>query len=164
MKKLIALHMHWCIADSVKQFVSADLSTDGDASLSPELRAIGELHSRFHRLSTWYALLYVVIEGYKELQLRDETIDALLAEEEFVDALRRFRNAIFHYQKNPMSEKYLGFIEAENSHVWPRKLNAAFKAFFEKVLPIKSQLEEWSKLAQQGAAVDAETATRPRRA
>lgn len=164
MKKLIALHMHWCIADSVKQFISADLSTDGDAPFPHEIRAVGEFYSRIHRLSTWYALLYVVIEGYKELQLRDETIDALLAEEELVDALRRFRNSIFHYQENPMSGKYLRFIEAESSHVWPWKLNAAFKAFFEKMLPIESQLEEWNKFVQQGAAVDAETAKRPRHA
>ena len=144
MKELIALHMHWCIADSIKQFVSAELPDDGISIFPAELRAIGELHSRFHRLSTWYALLYVVIEGYKELKLQDEGIDELLRREDLVDSLRRFRNAIFHYQENPFSEKFLGFIEAEGSEVWPRKLNAAYKAFFEQALPIKSQLEEWS--------------------
>ncbi|NTU42127.1 MAG: hypothetical protein HGA78_03560 [Nitrospirales bacterium] len=155
MKKLIALHMHWCIADSIKQFVSAELPDSGRTALAPEFQAIGEFHSRFHRLSTWYALLYVVVEGYRELQLQDEQIDALLGQEELVDALRRFRNAIFHYQENPMSEKILGFLEAKKSEVWSHKLNAAFKAFFERVLPIKSQIEEWGAYAQQGALSDA---------
>lgn len=155
MKKLVALHMHWCIADSIKQFVSAELHDAARTGLSPELQAIGEFHSRFHRLSTWYALLYVVVEGYRELALQDEQIDALLGQEELVDALRRFRNAMFHYQENPMSEKILGFLEAKESEVWPHRLNAAFKTFFERVLPIKEQLEEWGTYAQQGAPADA---------
>src|SRR5215216_841211 len=41
-------------------------------------------------VSYWYAALYVVIEGWKDLSLRDPTIDALLAATH-TDTLRRFR-------------------------------------------------------------------------
>src|SRR5690242_14928407 len=49
-------------------------------------------------MSYWYSGLYIVVEGYRELQLHDPKIDELLRSPN-VDALRLFRNATFHFQK-----------------------------------------------------------------
>ena len=144
MKKLVALHKHWCTADSIKQFISAPIPEPKEPTAEPQLPVavlqLAQQHSMFMRLSVWYALLYVVIEGYRDLEQKDSAIEELLAQSEKVDALRRFRNATFHYQEDPFSEKLLGFLEAKESEVWIRQLNSAFKSFFERALPIKELL------------------------
>jgi hypothetical protein len=47
----------------------------------------------------WYSGLYVVIEGYQELKLHGEKIDALLQSPN-VDLLKRLRHGTFHFQNN----------------------------------------------------------------
>jgi hypothetical protein len=78
-------------------------------------------------------------------RLHDAAVDALLAETEYVEAFRRFRNATFHYQKKPFSPKLLEFLEAEGSEKWAQKLHAALKSFFETNLPIEEFTEELRK-------------------
>lgn len=141
MEKLVALHKHWINADAIKQVVMIKIG--GDSSNLPyEIEQLAEIHSSFARLSVLYGLIYVVIEGYKELKYTNEQIDTLLAQDDFVDALRLFRNATFHYQKKPISEKALKFLELKESEIWIRELNIAFKLFFEKELPIKEMLKK----------------------
>jgi hypothetical protein len=145
MDKLIALHKHWCIADSLKQFIYAPIpgrTKQVEQLRMPEgLAQLGEMNSQFHRLQIWYALLYVVIEGYKELKLAHPDVDPLLTNEGMVDALRLFRNAIFHYQKQPINEKLLKFLEVEDSAHWIQQIDRALKAFFESALPINAMIE-----------------------
>jgi hypothetical protein len=50
----------------------------------------------FLYMSYWYGGLYVVIEGWRELKLTDNTIDILLQSPN-VELLRRYRNAVFHF-------------------------------------------------------------------
>lgn len=114
----------------------------GSTDLSDELAQLAEIHSSFARLSVLYGLIYVVIEGYKELKYEDEKIDRLLAQNDFVDSLRLFRNATFHYQKKAIPEKALKFLELEESETWIGELHIAFKLFFEKELPMKEILEK----------------------
>jgi hypothetical protein len=141
--KMIALHRHWLNADSIRVRIGADILSKEEKEtlhgLTGEalwLMVFGVQHSMFLALSVWYALLYVVVEGYKELGHSDKEIENLLAQEEYVDVLRRFRNATFHYQTDPLSEKLLGFLTKEDSEVWIKKLNAAFDAFFSAYPPI----------------------------
>jgi hypothetical protein len=70
------------------------------------------------------------VEGYKELGLEDEIIDDLLSNAEIVSMLRRFRNATFHYQDDPINEKLLAFLEEPESEIWINRLNDGFKNFF----------------------------------
>lgn len=139
MEHLVALHKHWLIADSVKEVVTVKVG--GDHGLPEELAELAAMLSSFSRLSVLYALLYVVIEGYREMKYQDEDIESLLSNEEFVDTLRLFRNATFHYQKQPIPEKARKFIESEGSETWIRKVHLAFKRFFEKNLPIRETLQ-----------------------
>ncbi len=98
--------------------------------------------SMFARLSVWYALLYVVVEGFRELNLSHPEVDELLKNEECVDCLRLFRNATFHYQNDPLTEKTLKFLEAKDSENWIRALNKALEKFFLQNLPIEQHINE----------------------
>lgn len=140
MKKLVALHKHWINADAIRQVVMTKIR--GGNELSDELKQLAEMHSSYARLSVLYGLIFVVVDGYKELKYTNDKIDNLLTQDDFVDALRLFRNAIFHYQEEAISKKALKFLELEESETWIRELHIAFKLFFEKELPIQEMLEK----------------------
>jgi len=91
-----------------------------------------------------YAGIYLVIEGWKNLKLTDPKIDELLSSP-FVDRLRLFRNATFHYQKDLMSFKHLQFFgtEEEKTEQWLNNLYLEFERFFrENTLPIPNELRD----------------------
>ena len=137
---MVALHSHWLNADAVKVAINTALPVD--ESYSSELQTLSQLHSSFRRISVFYSLLYVVVEGYRELGSTDEKVDSLLEQHDFVDALRLFRNATFHYQKAPIPEKAMKFLEADNSEYWIQELHSAFRQYFEKQLPIQETMAE----------------------
>ncbi|MCT7645547.1 hypothetical protein [Aliarcobacter butzleri] len=141
MKKLVSLHKYWITADAIKHVVITKIEED-TSNLPNKIAEVAEIHSSFIKLSVLYGLIYVVIEGYKELKYTNEQIDTLLVQDSFVDALSLFRNSIFHYQKEPISEKALKFLELKESEIWIREIHVAFKLFFEKELAIKEVLEE----------------------
>ncbi|ANF30821.1 hypothetical protein A0130_03200 [Leifsonia xyli] len=60
----------------------------------------------------WYAALYVVIEGWKELDLSDSEVDGFLSDDR-TDKLRVFRNKVFHYQKEYSPNGLVAFLEAD---------------------------------------------------
>lgn len=43
---------------------------------------------------------------------------------------RRFRNAIFHFQREPVGPNLMAFLETNNSEVWVNYLNEAFEYLF----------------------------------
>lgn len=135
MKELVSLHKHWLNADALRQVY---LTKVPDYDEYPEeLSEFAQMYSSFARLSVLYGLVYVVIEGYKELKLQHTEVDELLSEKEFVGALRLFRNSTFHYQKEPVPKKALKFLNMHESEIWIRKLHSAFKTFFEDSLFIE---------------------------
>ena len=81
-------------------------------------------------MSYWYAGLYVVIEGWRDLGLNDDTIDKLL-DTPLVDLLRRFRNGVFHYQRDYFGKRFMDLInEQEKCISWIRNLNRKFGRYF----------------------------------
>jgi len=91
-----------------------------------------------------YSGIYLVIEGWKDLGLRDPEIDKLL-DCPLVDRLRLFRNATFHYQKETLSWKHFQFFgtEEEQTEKWLNGLYSAFERFFgDNTLPIPETLKE----------------------
>jgi hypothetical protein len=56
----------------------------------------------------WCGMLYVVVEGYQELKLKDSAVDALLADPGRLDVLKRCRNGIFHFQKDYFDNRFMG--------------------------------------------------------
>jgi len=78
----------------------------------------------------WYAGLYVVVEGFKELNLKDAKIEQLLQSPN-VEALRFVRNATFHFQKDGfISKKVVPFLKSSDSVPWVHSLTEAFSEFF----------------------------------
>jgi hypothetical protein len=94
-----------------------------------------------------YSALYVVIEGWKDLGLSDPRIDELIGSP-FVDRLRRFRNATFHYQNDIASLKHLKLFgtEKERTEVWLRELYTELSRFFkENTMPLPQSIKESMK-------------------
>jgi hypothetical protein len=71
-----------------------------------------------------------VIEGWGDLDLHDDEIDGLL-ESPNVDLLRRYRNGVFHFQREYYDERFVGLIrDGEDVVTWVRDLNSAFGRYF----------------------------------
>lgn len=142
--RLASLHKHWVTADAVGLHLRRSLTSSDpidSTGVPDELRGVAEKLSAFAVLSVWYSLLYVVVEGYQELKLRDDEIDELLDRNSYLNMLRLFRNATFHFQKDPFTPKILEFLTAGDSEVWVKELNIAFKRFFERELSIVEVLQ-----------------------
>jgi hypothetical protein len=144
-KEQIALHRNWLRADAIKDVLFVDNSREREkaskSGLSEELRNLGEKQSTMFKMEIMYSLLYVTIEGYKEIGAQFPSLDALLANEEYVDCLRKFRNHVFHFQSQPFTEKLLGFLEAEGSEHWMQNIHKEFGQFFLQILPIEKTIQ-----------------------
>jgi hypothetical protein len=80
-------------------------------------------------MSLWYGELYVVVEGFQELGLSDPGIDALFASPN-LDLLRRYRNGVFHFQKEYFDERFIKFIrDGENAASWVSDLTQALGTY-----------------------------------
>jgi hypothetical protein len=66
---VLSLHTHWITADAVKERAHLDVKGAG-GQIPKELEAIGQHMSKAQTLVVFYALFYVVIEGYHELELK----------------------------------------------------------------------------------------------
>lgn len=138
--KLEALYLHWVNHIDSRKYAT-DFAIDAKKSDSEVVKEM-QLNLFFNRLVISHALLYVVIEGYKDLKLRDDNIDNLLAEEVYVDKLCRLRNALFHYQKDIRPAKLMEFIELEGSAEWIKKLDKSFENFFIENVNIVNMVKE----------------------
>lgn len=144
--KLLSLHRHFLAADAIKQLLFVAVPVDPKTSrVRDDILDVAQALSSMLRLQVFYVLMYVVVEGYRELGYQDSAVDPLLAQSQFVDGFRRFRNANFHFQEDPFSPKLLEFLDAEGSEKWARELYDALKAFFEKQLPIKEYIDSLPK-------------------
>lgn len=151
--KLAALHRHWIIADSVRvvlqqKTVTPEQEERAIKQFGVEYVAFGEHASMVCRMQVWYSLLYVVVEGYRELGQEYQPLEEVLAMAEYVDLLRRFRNATFHFQADPLNDKLIDFLDKQDSEVWIRDLNKQLEAFFMQALPLKETVK---KLQHEGA-------------
>jgi hypothetical protein len=139
---IASLHKHWITADAVK--ARMHLETKVPEGMPPRLVAEAQRWSQVQTMAVFYGLFYVVIEGYRELGLKDKAIDALLGANDYESRLRRFRNAVFHYQEDPFDKRLIEFLNAKDSEHWGKALYEAFEKFFEKVLSLKEIVERLS--------------------
>jgi len=75
------------------------------------------------KMCLWYGMLHVVIEGWRDAKLADPVIARLLASPN-TELLRRFRNGMFHFQKDQwLPTKLSDFFQPANQTVeWFRSL------------------------------------------
>jgi hypothetical protein len=74
----------------------------------------------------WFASLYVVVEGWRGLNLSGAEIDKII--DEHLDSLRLFRNAVFHFQPKNVKHKQWADHEKWN---WAERLTLAFERYFD---------------------------------
>jgi len=129
----LALHRYWMYANRMRDYFEKALVNPDWLKLAEEHKAFPQLAFIIHDpgifMSYWYGGLYVVIEGWHELGLTDPTIDKLL-ESPNVALLKRYRNGVFHFQKNYFDERFTGFMGSQDSVPWVRELNLAFGSYF----------------------------------
>src|SRR5262245_16441076 len=88
---MASLHKHWITADAVKARMNLEIEAP-KGGMPKELISAAQRWSQMQTMTVFYALFYVVIEGYRELGLKDEAIDKLLGANDYENRLRRFRN------------------------------------------------------------------------
>ena len=86
-------------------------------------------------LCLWFSLIYVLVEGWRTLRIRDRELTELLRSP-YTDMLRRFRNATFH--PNDYDDDRIAALSAEGqqSIEWVRQLTEAFRTFFNSNLSV----------------------------
>lgn len=126
---LLSLHRYFIWADRMRiLFLREVQATRGkkDAEL---------LYGPF--MDFWYGSLYVVVEGWRDLNLSDPVVDPYLASPN-LDLLRLYRNGAFHYQPDYWSHKRTDLMVKGNKEVaWLHGLHAALGAFFLRELAVK---------------------------
>ena len=91
-------------------------------------------------MSLWYAALYVVVEGWKELGLSDSTVDRLIASPN-TDLFKRYRNGVCHFQKEWLDARLVQFIASNDSAAWVRELHSALGTYFLAMYPSGAKQE-----------------------
>jgi hypothetical protein len=84
-------------------------------------------------MSLWYGMLYVVIEGWRKMNLKDAQVDLFLKNKN-VERLKDYRNGTFHFHERYWNRKIKPFLTEQTSADWVRKLNLEFGRYFLKVL------------------------------
>ena len=78
----------------------------------------------------WFASLYVVIGGWRELGLKDDKIDALLGSD-YVNLLRRLRNGVFHFQRDYFDPRFREYLKTGDPATnWADDLHDEFSRYF----------------------------------
>ena len=136
--EIYTLHKYYISANRMRHHFYKVLET----SVDREEKCISEEHiieARIY-LAYWYSGLYVVYEGWKQLELIDPIIENLLSSPN-LDLLRRYRNAQFHFQRDYTSEKESEFyIEAKNGVEWITTLNNEFGRFFMEIFQSENKI------------------------
>ena len=109
--QLMALHKYFLNADFLRDVFMRRIKREQ----SSDERSFVELIDDTTAMSLWYATVYVVIEGWREIKATDPELDVLL-DDDRVDALRRFRNQIFHYQREYDNPRLLEFLGPDDEH------------------------------------------------
>jgi hypothetical protein len=125
--EVVTLHRYYIWANKFRTCFERALGTSGAPELKDVLVWFADEPGMF--LSYWYAALYVVIEGWKELGFQDEEIDALLNSPN-VDHLRRYRNGVCHFQREYLDSRFQEIMTSPESVSWVRNLNRALGRFF----------------------------------
>jgi hypothetical protein len=126
--KIHSLHRYFLWANRMKGHCEEALREQGtrpDGGM--ELREW--LSAPFAYSCYWFATLYVVVEGMRDLRLTSPALDSLLHDQEKVERLRRFRNGVFHYQGDYFDRRFKDFM-AEPYFNWARRLHDEISKYF----------------------------------
>src|SRR3989344_829781 len=126
--EIITLHRYFIWADRMR--VHFDYILRNSKPASSKLLQKKEGIDTFLYMSLWYGMFYVLIEGWRKLRLTDEKIDNLLKSKN-VDLLKRYRNGVFHFQKEYYDEHFMKLMaEGQDIANWIRNLRDEFSRWF----------------------------------
>lgn len=141
---LASLYRYFIWADRLREYFEKAIVTSKEMESSLESMWADD-YGLF--MSHWYGALYVVVEGWKGMGLKDPVVDKLL-ESTNVDLLRQFRNGAFHFQKEYFDNRFTKFwYDSKQTVHWVRKLNIALGRFFLKEMGSRAGLNikvDWS--------------------
>jgi len=123
-----ARYLSW--ADLLKTLFRAEMAREAPVSDTDEFR---EHEWRwFGLMCYWYSSIHVVIEAWDQMGFADPVIDRLLAHpRQFRTLLRRYRNAVFHYQSSLLDPRFVELLEHGAAHVyWVEALHEELIRFF----------------------------------
>ena len=84
----------------------------------------------------WIASVYVATEAWKELGILDPTITEIItAYDDLFQHMRRFRNAVYHFQRKPMGDKIMNYCQAPESMAFVRALQFELQRFLVNLIP-----------------------------
>jgi hypothetical protein len=126
--QLISLHRYYVWADRQRDDFMARRKRLGSPPIRDDEKFGRWIRMAFDNVAPWLGSLYVVVEGWNELELSDPDVDRLLASPH-VDRLRRFRNGVFHFQPKYGDDRFLTMFK-KNGVPWAHQLHAAFKCYF----------------------------------
>ncbi len=128
----MSLHKYWIRASIIK------------AKLSKATKKIGpkpsmlEVEIAEYYMQILYSLIYVVVEGWQELGLKEEKVDQFLENRKFVSMLKSYRNKTFHFQKSYFQQAHKNFYDEDGTAMWAFDLH---KCLGEALLDrVKSQM------------------------
>jgi hypothetical protein len=142
---VLSLHRYFVAASRMQHhFESNPVSFEAIQAGTSEdpNRAVLELFAgpRGNFMYYWYASLYVVVEGFRDLHLNEPTIEVLIQSPN-ANALRRCRNAAFHFRPAYLTARSLKLISAPEFIGWVRELMTALRSYFDRDLKL-AQSEE----------------------
>lgn len=132
--ELLALHKYFLNADFLRDVFIRRIKGDESPAATDAVTSMDDMIA----MSLWYATVYVVIEGWRNTKLADPEVDALLAGSH-VERLRRFRNQMFHYQREYDNPKLLEFLGQDDADAraatdWIKRTHAALGRAIERAV------------------------------
>lgn len=122
-RHVFSLHRYFLQATEMRRAFLHTLSDD--FAVSDEEKDIYQ----FMYLGLWYGSLWVVVEGWRTLKLSDSAVDRLIASD-YVDLLKKYRNGMFHYQKQYYDKRFTEFMRYPDTPEWVHDVHSAFSRYF----------------------------------
>lgn len=142
-----ALHRYFLWANRHREHFRAWAGEQGPAPKEQPGRRLW-FQAAMAYLGYWFASLYVVVEGWTELGLEDEVIRGLLTSPNS-QLLRRFRNAVFHFQPTYFDRRLTDLIASkEDAAAWAASLHDAFSDYFLRRFAALGALDEVKRQLQ----------------
>ena len=137
---IMALRRYWMYANRMRKHLEAALTkSPPDTKQTDPGKVILAAMSFFATdpglfMSYRYGSLYVVIEGWRQWKLTDPEIDSLLTSPN-VRLLKKYRDGVFHFQRNYFDDRFIGFVGAKDSVDWVRTIHSEFGEYFRREIP-----------------------------
>jgi hypothetical protein len=137
---VLALHRYFVAASRMQHHFESNLvpfeEPQSATQEDPNRRALEVFAGpRGNFMYYWYGSLYVVIEGFRSLNLNDQSIEALLGSPN-VNTLRRCRNGAFHFRPSYFSARSLKPMSKPDFVMWVREVMTAFRGYFDRELKL----------------------------